>query len=185
MQAAFENLMSELAGRRVLTHFDDKRDLFLATDASQYGVGAVLFHQATPEVGSNIKSETAEQVISYVSRTLSVAERNYSQIEKEALAIIFGIKMYDKYLMVRHFTLYTDLQPLVRLFDPKTATSNTPVARIQRWSLFLSNYNYTVEHKERNTELECGCSFSSPTADNALETGKVSACSTGSGIPNK
>ena len=43
-QVAFENLKSELAGRRVLTHFDDKRDLFLATDASEYGVGAVLFH---------------------------------------------------------------------------------------------------------------------------------------------
>ena len=90
-QSAFENMKSELAGRRVLTHFDDKRDLFLATDASEYGVGAVLFHQATPEVGSNIKAQIAEQVISYASRTLSAAERNYSQIEKEALAIIFGI----------------------------------------------------------------------------------------------
>ena len=77
-QSAFENLKSELAGRRVLTHFDDKRELFLATDASEYGVGAVVFHKATPEVGSNIKSETAEHVISYSSRTLHVAERNYS-----------------------------------------------------------------------------------------------------------
>ena len=81
-QSAFEKLKGELAGRRVLTHFDDNRELFLATDASEYGVGAVLFHKATPEVGSNIKSETAEQVISYASRTLSVEERNYSQIEK-------------------------------------------------------------------------------------------------------
>ena len=43
-QSAFENLKSELAGRRVLTHFDDKCDIFLATDASEYGVGEVLFH---------------------------------------------------------------------------------------------------------------------------------------------
>ena len=43
-QAAFETLKSELAGRQLLIHFDDKRDLFLATDASEYGVGAVLFH---------------------------------------------------------------------------------------------------------------------------------------------
>ena len=87
-------------------------------------------------------------MISYASRTLSAAERNYSQIEKEALAIIFGIKKYDKYLMGRHFTLYTDYKPLVRLFDPKQATSSTAAARIQRWSLFLSNYDYTVEHKK-------------------------------------
>ena len=122
-QSAFENLKSELAGRRVLTHFDDKRELFLATDASEYGVGAVLFHKETPEVCSKIKSKTAERVISYASRTLYVSERNYSQIEKEALPIIFGIKKYDKYLMGRHFILYTDHKPLVRLFDPKQATS--------------------------------------------------------------
>ena len=43
-QSAFESVKSELAGRRVLTHFDDKQKLFLVTDASEYGVGAVLFH---------------------------------------------------------------------------------------------------------------------------------------------
>ena len=92
----------------------------------------MLFHKATPEVGNNIKAQIAEQVISYASRTLSAAERNYSQIKKEALAIIFGIKKYDKYLMGSHFTLYTDHKPLVRLFDPKQATSSTAEARIQR-----------------------------------------------------
>ena len=76
-------------------------------------------------------AQTAEQVISYASRTLSAAERNYSQIEKEALAIIFGIKKYDKYLMFRHFTLYTDHKPLVRLFEEKQVTSSTAAARIQ------------------------------------------------------
>ena len=43
----------------MLTHFDDKRDLFLAIDASVYGVGAVVFHEATPEVNNDIKSKTA------------------------------------------------------------------------------------------------------------------------------
>ena len=154
----------------MLTHFDDNRELFLATDASEYGVGAVLFHKATSEVGSN-KSETAEQVISYASRTLSVAERNYSQIEKEALAIIFGIKKYDKYLMGRHFTLYTDHKPLVRLFDPKQATSNTAAARIQRWSLFLSNYDYTVEHKKgiNNSNADALSRLPLPTTHSILE----------------
>ena len=148
-QCAFEKLKCELAGRRVLTHFNDNRKLFLATDASEYGVGAVLFNKATPEdLSDDIKSQTAEHVISNASRTLSEAERNYSQIEKEALAIIFGIKKYDKYVMGRHFTLYTDHKPLVRLFDPKQATSSTAAARIQRWSLFLSNYDYTVEYKK-------------------------------------
>ena len=95
-----------------------------------------MFHKATLEVGSNIKARPAEQVISYASRTLSAAERNYLQIEKEALAIIFDIKKYDKYLMGKHFTLYTDYKPLVRLFNPKQATSTTAAARIQQCSQF-------------------------------------------------
>ena len=155
----------------VLTHFDDRRDLFLATDASEYGIGAVLFHKATFEVGSNVKAQTAEQVISYASRTLSAAERNYSQIEKKALAIIFGIKKYYKYLMGRHFTLYTDHQPLVRLFDPKQATSSTAAARIQRWSLFHSNYDYTVVHKKgiNNSNPDALSRFPLPTTQSTLE----------------
>ena len=79
-QLALKNLNRELSGQRALTYVDDKRKLFLATDASEYGVGAVLFHKATIEKGSNINAQTAEQVISYASRTLSATKRNYSQI---------------------------------------------------------------------------------------------------------
>ena len=99
---------------------------------SEYGVGAVLFHKVTLDVDSNIKGQTAEQVISYASRTLSAGERNHLQIVKKALAIIFGLKKYDKYLMDMHFTLYTDHKPFVRFFDPKQAISSNAAARIQR-----------------------------------------------------
>ena len=127
--------------------------------------------KATPEVGSNVNGETAEQVISYASRTLSAAERNYSQIEKEALAIIFGIMNYDKYLMGRHFTLYTDHKPFVRLFDPKQATSSPAASRIQRKSLFHSNYDYTVEHKKgiNNSNADALSSLTLPTTQSTLE----------------
>ena len=147
-QSAFEKLKSELAGRRVLIYFNEKRNLFLETDASEYAVGAVLFHIGKSEINSNIKAQTAEQGISYSLSTLSAAKRNYSQIEKEALAIIFGIKKYDKYLMGWHFNLYTDHKPLVRLFDSKQATSSTAAAEIQRWFLFMSNYDIMVEYKK-------------------------------------
>ena len=86
-QSAFKTLKSKLPGGRVITHFDDKRELFIAADASENRVNAVLFHKAIPKVGSNVESKTAEQVISYAS----VVEQNYSPIEKQALAIIVGI----------------------------------------------------------------------------------------------
>ena len=94
-------------------------DLYLATDATEYGLGAVLFHKDLANLGKyGIRfDEPGERVISYASRTLSAAERNYSQVEKEALGIIFGVKKFEKYLMESRFTIYTDHKPLVKLFD--------------------------------------------------------------------
>ena len=102
-------------------------------------------------------AEPEKHVISYASITLSAVERNYSQIEKKKLAIIFGIKKFEKYLMGRHFTIYTDHKPLVKLFDSHQATSATGAARIQRWSLYLSNFNYQVEYRK-------GCEISNADA---------------------
>ena len=66
----------------VLTRFNEKLALKLDTDASQYGIGVVISH---------ILPSGKEKPIAYASRTLSKSERNYAQIEKEALSIIFGV----------------------------------------------------------------------------------------------
>ena len=73
--------------------------------------------------------------------------------------------------MGSHFTLYTDHKPLVRLFDPKQATSSTAAARIQRWSLFLSNYDYSVEYRigSNNSNADALSRLPLPTTQSTLE----------------
>ena len=78
----------------------------------------------------NLGTEPENHVISYASKILSVAKRNYSQVQKEGLAIIFGVKKFEKYFMGRHFTIYTDHKPLVKLLDSQQATSAAGAARI-------------------------------------------------------
>ena len=84
---------------------------------------------------TNLRTKPEEHVISYASKTISVAERNYSQVENEALAIIFGFKKYKKCLIGRYFTIYTDYKYLEKHFDSQQAASATCATRIQR--LFL------------------------------------------------
>lgn len=85
--------------------------------------------------------------IAFASRTLTNTERNYSQIEKEALGTAFGVRKLHKYLYGRTFHLLTDHKPLVTILDPKTTVPTLAAARMQRWAVILQAYNYQVEYR--------------------------------------
>ena len=84
-QTAFEKSKKLLSSDSVLIHFDASKDIVLACDASQSGLGVVLSHKM---------SDGSERPVAFASRTLSPAEKNYSQVEKEALACVFGVKKF-------------------------------------------------------------------------------------------
>lgn len=86
----------------------------------------------------------SEQPVGFASRTLTNAEENYSQMEKEALACIFGIKQFQSYIYGHHFTLQTDHRPLLALFNEKRLISPQASGRIQRWALLLASYDYSI-----------------------------------------
>ncbi len=86
----------------------------------------------------------SERPIGYASRSLSKSQHNYSQIEKEALALVFGVQRFHSYLLGHHFKLVTDHQPLLSLLHEHKATSSQASAHIRRWSLLLSAYEYTI-----------------------------------------
>ena len=84
-KATFVELQKQLASAPLLVHFSNTLQLRLACDASTCGVGAVISH---------VMSDGIKQPITYASRMLTKAERNYSQIEEEALGIVFGVKKF-------------------------------------------------------------------------------------------
>ena len=127
-----------LTTSNLLTHYDPTLPLKLAADASQYGLGAVISH---------VLPNGVERPVAFASRSLSKSERNYSQIDKEALALVFGVQKFHTYLYGRRFTLVTDHKPLTSILGPKKGVPSVAAARLQRWALLLAAYNYDIEFR--------------------------------------
>ena len=109
-QCSFEEAKSRLVATPVLTHYNPKLPILMAGYASQYGIGAVISH---------LMPDGSERPIAFVSHTLSGAEKQHSQVEKEALSLIFGIKKFHQFLFGRHFTLVTNHKRLTAILGPK------------------------------------------------------------------
>lgn len=137
---AFENIKQMLGNTKTLDHYDESKHLIVTCDASARGVGAVLAQRdAGPAPG-------CERPVAFASRALTPAEQNYSQIHKEALAIIYAVKKFHQYLFGRSFTLRTDHKPLLSIFNPTAAVPSMTAARLQRWALTLSAYSFNIEY---------------------------------------
>ena len=135
---AFQLAKDKLTSAEVLTHYNPALPINLAADASAYGVGAVISH---------VFPDGSERPIAFASRTLSTSERNYAQLEKEALSLVCGVKKFHQYLYGRRFTLITDHKPLTAILGPKKGIPSLAAARLQRWALLLSAYEYEIKYK--------------------------------------
>ena len=106
----FRQLISAMVKATNLCIFDSHKPLFLTCDGSATGIGALLTHD---------KNQT--EIIQCASRKLLPVDRHYSNIEREGLAIIYGINKFRNYLSSREFTIVSDHAPLKHIFDNSKA----------------------------------------------------------------
>ena len=139
MEENFELLKDAAMRAPVLVHADFSKHFMIICDASNVGVGSVLY-----QVDDEDKDDTLrpDNMIAIHSKKLSATQSRYSPFKKEVFAMTIAMKRYHTYIYGRTFTLVTDHKPIVYLKEKP----DFPVS-IQCWTDILLNYNYTVKHR--------------------------------------
>lgn len=130
-EAAFQKIKEKLKELPLLKFYDVNKENVLSADCSSHAMGAVLFQDGYP--------------IAYASKSLSPAQRNYPQIEKEALALRFACEKFHPYIYGKQLTMETDHKPLESIF--KKSLDKAP-PRLKRLILDVQPYNPTVIYKK-------------------------------------
>jgi len=133
-QQAIETLKTAFVTAPVVNHPDFSRRFYMQCDASDTGVGAVLFQ---------LDDQGNERPIESFSQKLNKCQKNYSVTEKECLAAILGVKRFRPYVESMPFTIITDHASLKWLMSLKDLDG-----RLAHWSLKLQIYDFVIEHRK-------------------------------------
>ena len=145
-QEAIVKIKEVLTSDLFLAYYNPDLDIIVASDASLYGIGACILHKMP---------DGSHKPVAHASRILLPAEKNFSQIGKESLGIIFAVTKFHRYIHSRHFTSQTDHKPLLTIFVFKKGLPVHTTNRLQRWGTFLLNNNFKMEFLPSKKTLLC------------------------------
>ena len=130
-EKALDTVKERLGSYPILKLPDFSKPFILRTDASGTGLGAVLLQEF----------DGKPFPVRYASRKLSKCEQGYATVEKECLAVVWGVQKFQKYLYGKEFVVETDHQPLRFLQSAQLKNS-----RVLRWAMALQPYRYQVKY---------------------------------------
>lgn len=138
--AAFQEIKKRASEQPVVRPPDYTLPFIVKTDASDYAIGAVLAQRPPPP--------DSEYVVAYESRKLSPAETRYPVHERELLAVLHALQVWQHNLKGRHFTIETDNNPTTHILTQKQLS-----ARQARWIDKLAPFDFTIVHKAGSTHI--------------------------------
>ncbi|CAB0041858.1 unnamed protein product [Trichogramma brassicae] len=143
---SFAWVKNELISPRVLAHYDPKEQIVLASDASDYGLSAILSHRY---------KDNTEKPIAYASRIIPKKEQKRTILDKEAMAVVFGFKRFRDFIFGKEIILRTDNKSLQLILGPRKGIPQTADNRFQRWAYYLSGFRYKIEHISSKANANC------------------------------
>ena len=128
---AFKTLKSAIVKDVTLKYFDSSLPIYIETYASQKGIGVVMLqpdnsvkNTSHTEVPNNLRS------VFHTSKTLTLTESNYSNIECEMLGVVFSVLHFKHFMHCRQIHIITDHKPLITLFAKNVATTSPRLSRM-------------------------------------------------------
>ena len=137
-QDAFNKIKHTIAGTTTLSYFNPKYHTKIQVDSSKIGLGAALI-QVNPE------KPDVEHVIAYASKSLSEVESRYANIERECLAVVYGVEKFHTYVYGKKVTVESDHKPLEAILTKNLAQAPP---RLQRMMLRLQPYDIDVKYRK-------------------------------------
>ena len=128
-EESFQKLKQMASSTPILGYYDPSKPLCLCVDASSKGLGAVLSQDEKP--------------LAYASRALTPTQQRYAQIEKETLAIVYGVQKFHRYIYGKTTDVETDHKPLQYILNKPL--HEAPL-RLQKMMLILQWYDLKVKY---------------------------------------
>ena len=129
-QAAFDDLKQATLDTKLLANIDFTKEIFIRTDSSQFGAGAVLFQ---------LDERGHEHPIAYASRKYTLAERNYCTFQQEAAAVVWALEKFACFFQGHEVTVQSDHKNL-------SWVKKSAMPQLTRWRLRLQDFDFRLEY---------------------------------------
>lgn len=162
-QRTFEKCKKALVDARILCPYDPRKPMVLVCDASDQGISAIGCHIV----------DGVERPFHFASRVLSPAEKKYPILHREALAIVFGLESFSKFLYGYPIKIFTDHKPLLGIFNKRACLKTGIVAaRLQRYMDRIAHFDFEVFYRVGSKNVDADCLSRLPIPENRSEADK-------------
>ena len=129
-QGSFDKLKELTSQTPVLGYFNPDKEITVSVDASSKGLGAILLQEEKP--------------VAFASRALTATQQKYAQIEKETLAVVYGLQKFHHYVYGQSVIVETDHKPLEQILNRPL---HLAPLRLQKMMMSLQRYQFKVKYK--------------------------------------